>query len=244
MSRRNPYQSGEREDPQGQPDQRLRSDEPNDPELDIEKKWLQLTRVDARQFRFFYDKYHDAIFRFIYWKTGNYELSGDLTGDVFLEALDRLDRFSWQRYSFSTWLFQIARKVVKRHWRSRRTTIEAEFERVRSEDNAPATPAEEAGRRQDREIIRHCLARLGSDRHDVFVFHYWMGFTVRETALAMKMGESNVKQHLSRGRRQMLTMIRDMGLEQEFSAAGRQVVKELEIEETGIRIVTDRKDEE
>ena len=244
MSSRDPKQFGDREGPQGRPDEPARDAGPEDIALDIEKNWLQLTRVDAEQFRFFYDKYHDAVFRFIYWKTRNYELSGDLTGDVFLEALDRLDQFSWQRYSFSAWLFQIARKVVKRHWRSRRRTVDAEFERVRSADSAPATPADEAGRRQDQQIIQECLAQLGSDRQEVFVFHYWMGLTVRETAIAMRMGESNVKQHLSRGRRQMLALIRDMGLAEELSEAGRQVVKELEIEESGIRMVAEDGEEQ
>ena len=32
-------------------------------DLDIEKKFLQLTRIDTEQFRYFYEKYHDVIFR-------------------------------------------------------------------------------------------------------------------------------------------------------------------------------------
>ncbi len=206
-------------------------------ELDIEKKFLQLTRVDTEQFKYFYEKYHDVIFRYVYWKTGDYELTGDLTGDVFLEALDNLDKFIWQGYSFGAWLFHIARRTVKRYYRRRSHPAERVFESNIRHINQPEMPDQVAMRGQDMEILRYCMLTLSPDKHDALVFHYWLDLTVREIALVMKTSESNVKKHLVRGRRHMLKWFTERGLESGLSEVGRRMVRETDARESGWHLV-------
>jgi RNA polymerase sigma factor (sigma-70 family) len=208
-------------------------------DLDIEKKFLQLTRIDTEQFKFFYEKYHDVIFDYVYWKTGDYELTGDLTGDVFLEALDKLDKFTWQGYSFGAWLFHLARRVVGKHYRRLEHPAENVFETRRRQANGPWTPGQTATRNQDLELIRMCMRHLSDNRNDALVFHYWMGLPVREIALIMKATESNVKMHLVRGRRQMLKWFKRNGLELGLSQAGQKMIREVDAYESGWHLVDD-----
>jgi len=208
-------------------------------DLDIEKKFLQLTRVDTEQFKFFYEKYHDVIFDYIYLKTEDYELTGDLTGDVFLEALDRLDKFTWQGYSFGAWLFHIARRKVSRHYRRQSHPAERIFESDIRKANQPRTPVQDAVRRQDLELVRVCMMDLSPDRHDALVFHYWLEMTVREIALVMKTSESSVKKHLVCGRRQMLNWFRENGLKFGLSAVGQKIMNEAAAYESGWHLVDD-----
>ena len=207
--------------------------------LDIEKRFLQLTRIDSEQFRFFYEKYHDVIFEFIYWKTEDYELAGDLTGDVFLEALDKLDRFTWQGYSFGAWLFHIARRTVGKHYRRLSHPAENVFETERRATNEQPTPHEETIRKLDMQLVRLCMRHLNSDKHDTLVLHYWLDMTVREIALVMKTSQSNVKKHLVRGRRQMLRWFRDHGMEHGLSEAGRKMIRDVDAHESGWHLVDD-----
>lgn len=224
-----PYPDGERD--LGEP--REYSD------LDIEKKFLQLTRIDTEQFKFFYEKYHDVIFDYVFWKTGDYELTGDLTGDVFLEALNKLDSFTWQGYSFGAWLFHLARRIVGKHYRRVGHPAEKVFEDRRRESNQPRTPIQKATRNQDLELIRLCMQHLSSDRNDALVFHYWLGLPVREIALVMKTSESNVKQHLVRGRREMLKWFKENGLDLGLSKAGQRMIREIDAYESGWHLVDD-----
>ena len=211
-------------------------------DLEIEKKFLQLTRIDTEQFKYFYEKYHDVIFDYVFWKTVDYELAGDLTGDVFLEALNRLDKFTWQGYSFGAWLFHIARRNVSKHYRRATHPAEAVFESERRETSQPATPHEETIRKLDIQLVRLCMRHLKSDKHDALVLHYWLDLTVREIALIMKTSQSNVKKHLVRGRKQMLRWLLVHGMEHGLSEVGLKMIRELDAHESGWHLVEDLSD--
>ena len=208
-------------------------------DLDIEKKFLQLTRVDTEQFRYFYEKYHDVIFDYIYWKTGDYELTGDLTGDVFLEALNKLDKFTWQGYSFGAWLFHIARRLVSRYYRRLAHPAEKVFESNVRHFRQASSPIQEAIFSQDMALVRDCMRHLSPDKNDALVFHYWLDMTVREIAVVMKTSESNVKQHLVRGRREMLKWFKDNGLRGGLSERGQKMIRDADAKESGWHLVDD-----
>ena len=89
-------------------------------QLDIEKKWLQWTRVDPDQFQLFSDKSHDRIKGYLFTRVEDYELAGEQASEVFAQAWEKLPGVRWQCYSFSAWLCHIARQVMGRHWRGAR----------------------------------------------------------------------------------------------------------------------------
>lgn len=170
-------------------------------DLELEKRWLRLVRVDTDQFRAFYDKYHDHLFRYLELKTGDAETAQDLTQDTFIYALEHLDRFTWQGRSFGAWLFHIARRrVLTRYWRSGRRRSEEAFLRRQSAAEDAADQASELARAQLLARVRTLMARFAGDRHDVFVLHVQMEYSLRDTALALGMPESTVRSHLLRGR--------------------------------------------
>jgi RNA polymerase sigma-70 factor (ECF subfamily) len=173
-------------------------------DLELEKRWLQLVAIDTEQFRALYDKYHDPLFRFIAHHVSDAETVQDLTQDVFIHALEHLDRYSWQGYSFGAWLFHIARRQVLPHyWRSQ----------VRHPDHAVAgneavadASADQAGdleREQLRGRVRALMARFPDERYDVFVLRVFMEWSEQDTALAMGMKPKTVRSHLARGRAQL-----------------------------------------
>lgn len=211
--------------------------------IEIEKKWLQWTRVDPEQFRLFYDKYHDTIFRFVYFRVDeDYETAGELTGEVFAQAWQKLGSFRWQGYSFGAWLFHLARQVIGRHWRGSRKSPEEMFEAERAEIMAPRTPDEETQERLDRALLRRAIRELVPDRREVFELHYWMGLTTREIALVMKKGEPLVKAHLQRGRKQMRRWLTENGMEYGMSKENLEAIKREEVRESGWDLVV-KKDE-
>jgi RNA polymerase sigma-70 factor, ECF subfamily len=192
------------------PDRALESAGTPASDLELEKRWLQLVAVDAEQFRVFYDKYHDPLFRFIAHHVGDAETAQDLTQDVFIHALEHLDRFSWQGYSFGAWLFHIARRrVLPRHWRSR---VRHPGQAVARDEAVPDVGADQAGdleRDQLRRRVREMMTRFPDERYDVFVLRVFMEWSEQDTALAMGMKPKTVRSHLARGRAQLAEWLHD-----------------------------------
>ena len=56
-----------------------------------------------------YDKYIDKIYKYIYLKTSSKEIAEDITQDVFLSALDKIDTFQIDEQSnVNAWFYRIA----------------------------------------------------------------------------------------------------------------------------------------
>jgi RNA polymerase sigma-70 factor, ECF subfamily len=204
-------------------------------DLDLEKRWLQLVRIDAEQFRRFYDKYHDHLYRYLELRTGDAEVAQDLTQDVFIYALEHLDRFTWQGRSFGVWLFHIARRrVLPRHWRSGRSRSEAEYVRRQSAERDCALPIDMVERSELNARVRGLLQRFEDDRHDVFVLRVLMEYSLDDTAKAMEVPLETVRSHLRRGRAQLAGWLRD---EQALTAEERRCLGEVLAREQGLTVV-------
>lgn len=89
----------------------------------IEEEWIAAARHDPQAFAPLYDRYAVAIYRFCYRKVGDPDIANDLTAQVFVKAIERLDRYRPREgATFRSWLFAIARNTVTDRWRRHRPT--------------------------------------------------------------------------------------------------------------------------
>lgn len=65
-------------------------------------------KTDTRAFRPLYEKYYKPIFLFVLHRTGEKNLSADLTSQVFLKAMVGLEKYAFRGLPFSSWLYRIA----------------------------------------------------------------------------------------------------------------------------------------
>lgn len=77
-----------------------------------ENVWIEAAKKDFQKFAPLYDKYYEAIFRFIYKRLADEELAFDITSQVFLKAMERLNQYNHKGVPFSSWLYRIARNEV------------------------------------------------------------------------------------------------------------------------------------
>lgn len=74
-----------------------------------------------------YEKYVDQIYKFIYLKTYNVELSQDLTSQTFLKALDKISTFkNDETSSFKSWIYRIAYNLVIDDYKTKKESINLE----------------------------------------------------------------------------------------------------------------------
>jgi RNA polymerase sigma-70 factor (ECF subfamily) len=69
---------------------------------------IKRSQSDPEAFKPLYEKYFKKIFLFIFHRTGDKELTGDLTQQAFLKALNGISKFQLRGLPFSAWLYRIA----------------------------------------------------------------------------------------------------------------------------------------
>ena len=89
---------------------------------------VQRAKKNPTFFAPLYEKYFDQIFIFIFKKTRNEELTGDLTSQVFLKALLNINKYEDRGYPFSSWLYMIASNEVNLHYRKIKKINEIEIQ--------------------------------------------------------------------------------------------------------------------
>lgn len=82
-------------------------------------EWLevQAAQRDPVMFRSLYERYYEPVFRYLYNRSQDEDLAGDLCAQVFLKALQRLGDYTFQGVPFSAWLFRIAANEIAGHYR-------------------------------------------------------------------------------------------------------------------------------
>ncbi len=71
-----------------------------------------------------YEKYIDQIYKFIYLKTYDKELTEDLTSQTFLKSLDKIWTFKlWENSNFKAWIYRIAYNLIIDNYKSKKETL-------------------------------------------------------------------------------------------------------------------------
>ena len=84
-----------------------------------ESEITEQVRYSQADFTLLYRQYATRIYRFVFARVSNHADAEDLTAQVFMEALQSLERFDGNG-NFAAWLFTIARNKVVDSYRRRK----------------------------------------------------------------------------------------------------------------------------
>lgn len=115
---------------------------------------VQAAQRDPAMFRPLYNRYFEPIYRFIFRRTADEELSADLCSQVFLKAMQKLDGYHYRGVPFSSWLFKIASNEVSQHYR------QAQKSRIVSVEDADLTDVMDEIDENDSELHRLNLLKV------------------------------------------------------------------------------------
>ncbi|MFN2371196.1 MAG: RNA polymerase sigma factor [Candidatus Krumholzibacteriia bacterium] len=175
-------------------------------ELDIEKRWLLLARLDPQAFDRFYDKYCDAIYRFCLRRTLDHATAEDLTAETFLQAQRSLGRFRWQGVTFGAYLYRIAGNEVR--MRARRLAREADLvDPGTSVVDPRLSPLAQVVLTEAQQEVRTAVSQLEASTQEIVLLHYWEGLTVVQIAAVVGMNPTTVKTRLHRGRHRVRKLL-------------------------------------
>jgi RNA polymerase sigma-70 factor (ECF subfamily) len=142
------------------------------------------------------EKHHARIYNFIWQFVRNQHDAEDLTQDTFVKAYRAISRFD-AKYSFTAWLFTIARRTAINHYQRAKITEEL------SSDLTTGTtdPADSAAAKDHAESIWKVAERLLKPKqYEALWLTYGEGFSNVETAQIMRNNPIYVKVLLHRAR--------------------------------------------
>ncbi|HTU80848.1 MAG TPA: sigma-70 family RNA polymerase sigma factor [Candidatus Acidoferrales bacterium] len=133
--------------------------------------------------------------------------AADLSQETFLRAYSHLATFNPQLGKFSTWIYQIARNVIRTHLgRSMRKPQPAQFPEDHSIENAvpdlspQADPAGRVLRLEAERELRGALAELPERTRAVLALRYFDNMEYHTIATTMGLSLGNVKTLIHRGK--------------------------------------------
>lgn len=160
---------------------------------------VAVARTDPAAFSILFDRYWDQVFRFCYYRLGDWHDAEDAASQVFVNAFGGIDRFrnDDRGDAFRCWLFTIARSVVSnaRRWHARHKTADLDHAAELIDDQR--SPEEHAIASDDHTYLRALLLTLKDDQRDLLELRL-SGLTDAEIARVLGRSHDSVRKVQSR----------------------------------------------
>ncbi|WP_227938796.1 RNA polymerase sigma factor [Alkalihalobacillus deserti] len=153
-------------------------------------------------------KYYKSIYAFIYRKVGDKETAYDLTQEVFIKVIQRIQSYS-HKGTFKSWLFSIAINHCRDYWGSayyRHTSQKTELpETLESGEKSIPYIFE---RKVMREQVRLALASLPDYQKEALILKYFHHMKIKEISKVTNTSVPTVKSRLKQGLNKLAKLLR------------------------------------
>jgi RNA polymerase sigma-70 factor (ECF subfamily) len=144
-----------------------------------------------------YTAYHQNVYRYLYYRTGDLQTAEDLTEEVFVKMVQALPAYRIEAAPFIAWLFQIARNVAIDHYRKVAAHPMVQLDEGMKEPQDDLVDLVE--KRLTSEALARGLARLDENHRDVLVLRFIERLPIAATAQTLHKTEDAVKALQRRG---------------------------------------------
>ena len=156
-----------------------------------EQSYILAAQQNPREFKHLYDKYYMNIFLFIYRRTDDEDLAADITQQVFLKAIQSINKYTYRGLPFSAWLYRIASNEVIQYFRDNSK------QRVISLDKTDiAEMMEDAAHTNDTEKMEQLFIAMKKLKHEeleLIEMRFFEKRSFKEIGDIKEMTENNAK---------------------------------------------------
>lgn len=160
-------------------------------DLRAELAIIESAKSDPARFGLLYEKYYRQVFVFVFRRTGNDELAGDLVSNTFLKALLSLKKYEYKGVPFSAWLFRIAINEVNMFFRKseRERTVSLE----KSDLGKMIAEAGEKDSDENQQLLLKALRTLSSEEMQLIELRFFEKRAFAEAGEILGITENNAK---------------------------------------------------
>lgn len=152
------------------------------------KKHSQDIHRDAL-FHEIWEVYHPKLQVYIKNFQKNSDDHEDLVSDILLHIFESIHRYN-DNYSFSTWLYTVARNYQIDMMRKKKNPIENIDDHLLSNENTPESIME---KNTQQEMIREAVSKLSSVDKELIFLHYYEELKYREISKITGIPEGTIK---------------------------------------------------
>jgi len=146
---------------------------------------------DPAAFAEIYDQQQPAIYRYIFYRVGDVATAEDLTSEVFVRLVEKVDRFTYRGRPLLAWLYTIARNLVTDY---RRRAGQAAMLPLDGQLVAEGGNMEQAAeRRLAQQRLAAALTHLTEDQRQVIILKFIEGLNNAEVAQMLGKSAGAVK---------------------------------------------------
>lgn len=161
-------------------------------DLQVEQELIAAIQAgDKDAFGTLYEHYHPHIRRFFAVKLTSADTISDLTSQVFEKALKGIDKFSWQGYSFSAWLYRIAHNALIDYYRKQSNQMLSMPEHLEVSDTAPEAHLV-MQQEWENKMLQKLLKDLPEPEKQIIYMKFFDGYTNKVIAEKLEISETNV----------------------------------------------------
>ncbi len=153
---------------------------------------------DAQAAALMYDALSRKVFGFYMGRLAHRETAEDLTQDIFLKLVERIELFDPKKGSFVAWFWQMARNALTDYYRGKKEVSLEEFLADKEDQWHARDPAELAEIRLEWRALGKFLATLSPEERELFEMRYLGDLSYREMAAIFHKEEGALRVAVSR----------------------------------------------
>lgn len=180
--------------------------------LDYKELMSRAKNGDNLAFGQIYEEMYTPVYRYIYGRTKNKDLTDDFVQTVFLKVYESLHRLEPNSTPLRL-LFTVARNTLIDYWRKKKDKIIGDEESDvfgNIPDNRPNQEVECAEKELSADVQKY-ISRLEEEDREVILLKYFGGLPAKEIALIMDLSEDAVRQRQSRALKKLRIIIEEYG---------------------------------
>ena len=164
---------------------------------------LKVKNGDLDKLGLLFERYHRALYGFIFHMTGQRELSEDMVQNVFYRMLKYRNSFAGKG-EFVVWMFHIGRNILKDHAKQQqRTGKHNELDSIAEQIGGGVLADEQLKKKQDQLLLHTALAKLSTDDREVLTLNKFQELKYHEIAQILNITEGAVKVRVHRAMSQL-----------------------------------------
>lgn len=163
--------------------------------IDDEAQLIRLAQQgDAEACTELYDRHYDAVYRYCYCRVSDVGLAQDLTSEVFVRMVDKLDTFKVRGRPLLAWLYTIARNLVTDTHRQNGKAIHLPLDSASPlSSRGEGDPIRSVERRIQAECLAAALRHLTEEQRQVILLKFIEDYRNGQIAHILGKSEGAVK---------------------------------------------------
>lgn len=153
-------------------------------------------------------RHYDMVQKFIYRFIGDYNLSYDMTQEVFIKMMKNIHRFKFEEGSFESWLLKIASNHCKDYFKSnsyKQRTESSNVENLELSNNEIIIDILE--KNEKRKVIKKAVDELPMLQREAVILKYYHDLKIKEISSLTGNNENTVKSRLFNGIKNLKKLI-------------------------------------